>query len=82
MKIYMAKVEKPDVHPVNVVRPTSYRSSKNGHLNRRGMRNNNKTCFRCGGAYPHIVKCPAESKVCNKCEKLGHHAKCCKTNLT
>ena len=46
------------------------------------MSNNNKTCFECDRAYPHKVKCPAESKVCNKCKKVGHYAKCCKTKLT
>ena len=45
------------------------------------MSNNKKTCFRCGGIYPHEVKYPAESKVCNKCKKVGHYAKCCKTKL-
>ena len=60
---------------------TPCRSGKNGNLNRRGMSNNNKTCFQCGGIYPHEVKCPAESKVCNECKKVGHYAKCCKTKL-
>ena len=46
------------------------------------MSNNNKTCFWCSGVYPHEVKCPAESKVCNKCKKVGHYAKCCNTKLT
>ena len=82
MKTYVDKVEKPDAHPVNALRQTQHRSSKNGNLNRRGMINNNKTCFRCGSIYPHEVKCPAESKVYNKCKKVGHYAKCCKTKLT
>ena len=30
----------------------------------------------------HKVKYPAEFKVCGKCTKIGHYAKCCKTNLT
>ena len=82
MKVYVCKVEKPDEHPVNALRRTPRRSGKNGNLNRRGMINNNKTCFRCCGVYPHKVKCPAESKVCNKYKKVGHYAKCCKTKLT
>ena len=72
MKIYVDKVEKPDAHPVNALRRTPRRSSNN---------NNNRTCFRCDGIYPHELKCPAESKVCNKCKKVGHYAKCCKTKL-
>ena len=82
MKIYVDKMEKPDAHPVNALRRTPDISGKNGNLNRRGMSNNNKTCSRCGGIYPHKVKCPAESKVCNKCKKIGHYTKCCKRNLT
>ena len=37
MKIYVDKVEKPDVHPVNALRRTPGRSGKTGNLNRRGM---------------------------------------------
>ena len=66
MKIYVDKVEKPDLHPVNALRQTPRRSGKNGNLNRKEMTNNDKTCFRCVGVYPHKVKCPAESKVCSK----------------
>ena len=61
MKIYVDKVEKPDAHKVNALRRTPRRSGKNGNLNRRGMSNNNKTYFRCGGIYSHEVKFPAES---------------------
>ena len=82
MKIYVDKVEKPDAHKVNALRRTPRRSGKNGDLNRRGMSNTHKACFRCGSIYPHEGKCPAESKVCNKCKKVGHYAKCCKTKLT
>lgn len=47
---------------------------------KRGMSmNQNKTCFRCGGKYPHERNCPAEDKICNKCQRKGHFAKCCKT---
>ena len=75
-------MEKPDEHPVNAFRRTPRRSDKNSNLNRRGMSNDNKTCFQCGRVYPHKVKCPAESKVCNKYKKVGHYTKCCKTKLT
>ena len=70
------------MHPVNAFRRRPHRSSKNDNLNRGGMSNNNKTCFQCGGAYPHRAKCPAESKLCNEFKKAGHYAKCCKTKLT
>ena len=83
MKIYVDKVETPDVHPVNTLRRTPRRSGKNGNLNRRGMsNNNNKTCFRCGGVYPHKAKCAAESKVCDKCKEVGHYANCFKNKIS
>ena len=53
------------------------------HLSFKGKGNHsasqNKTCFRCGGKYPHEKACPAESKTCNKCHKKGHFAKCCRS---
>ena len=39
-----------------------------------------KTCFRCGGVYPHLKSCPAEGKECIKCHKFGHFARCCKSS--
>ena len=44
--------------------------------------NNNthqKSCFRCGGIYPHVNSCPAYNKKCNNCSKMGHFASCCRT---
>ena len=46
------------------------------------MSNNNKIRSRCNGGYLHKVKYQAESKVFNKCKKIGHYAKCCKTKVT
>ena len=40
---------------------------------------NNKTCFEYAGIYIRKVKCPAVSKICNKCKKIGHHLKFYKT---
>ena len=45
MKIYVDKVEMPDVHLINVLRRTPRRSSKNGNLNRRGMCNTVKPVY-------------------------------------
>ena len=45
------------------------------------MSNNDKICFWCGAVCPHKVKCPSKPKVCNKCKKIGHYAKCFKTKL-
>ena len=37
----------------------------------------NKKCFRCGGQFPHIKKCPALGKKCNFCSKMGHFERSC-----
>ena len=68
MKIYVDKVEKLDLHPANALRWTPRRSGK--------------TCFQCGGVYPHKVKFQAESTVCNKCKMIDYYVQCCKTKLT
>ena len=39
----------------------------------------NSKCYQCGGCYPHKNKCPATNKTCNKCNKTGHFAKCCRS---
>ena len=39
----------------------------------------NKMCTRCGGK-PHSSRpCPALSKICNTCEKVGHFSKMCRS---
>ena len=41
---------------------------------------NNKTCFNCGGEFPHKEKpCPAKNKTCTKCGKQNHFAKQCRS---
>ena len=42
--------------------------------------NNKKSCFRCGGKFPHKYQCPALGKTCNKCSKKNHFATVCKTS--
>ncbi len=36
-----------------------------------------KTCFRCGGAYPHSGECKAVGKKCRNCGKLNHFQSVC-----
>lgn len=38
-----------------------------------------KTCYRCGGSFPHPDSCPAKDKTCRKCQKVGHYARVCKS---
>ena len=41
---------------------------------------NNKTCFNCGGEFPHKEKpCLAKDKTCTKCGKQNHFAKKCRS---
>ena len=43
----------------------------------------NNVCGLCGGNYPHPggpKSCPAYNKTCNRCGKLNHYARCCRSN--
>ncbi|CAB4002801.1 Retrovirus-related Pol poly from transposon opus [Paramuricea clavata] len=41
-----------------------------------------QSCFRCGKNPSHIrEKCPARNSTCNKCSKVGHSAKVCRTKV-
>lgn len=37
-----------------------------------------KTCYSCGGQFPHDGECPAKNRKCYNCGKLGHMVKCCR----
>ena len=38
-----------------------------------------KKCWSCGGPFPHKDVCRAKSARCNKCKRIGHFAKVCKS---
>ena len=38
-----------------------------------------RTCYNCGGAWPHEQRCPAKGKVCRKCNKTDHFASVCRS---
>ena len=41
----------------------------------------NMDCSKCGAPnWSRQHECPARGKKCAKCEKIGHYAKCCRTN--
>lgn len=45
---------------------------------------NKKKCFRCGSEN-HLSfdqNCPARGKSCDRCSRIGHYKKMCRTNLT
>ena len=37
-----------------------------------------KTCFRCGGSYPHMAQCPAIGKMYNHGHKKNHFERVCR----
>ena len=39
-----------------------------------------KTCFHCGGSWPHSGICAAKNRKCNKCGQFGHFAKMCQSS--
>ncbi len=46
--------------------------------NARNSKLNAKTCYHCGGAWPHAQQCPAAmGKHCNICNKRNYYARCC-----
>ena len=52
---------------------------KNLRANPQKVASTSKTCFSCGHPYPHQNKCPAKNASCNRCHKVGHFARCCRT---
>ena len=63
-------------------RPQRFESSESrpGKQRRRSKSSRReKTCYRCGGVFPHKGDCPAKDKTCEKCKKIGHFAKVCHT---
>ena len=50
---------------------------KRGINNRRQAETKLRECSRCG--LKHGSSCPARNAKCNKCNKPGHYARCCKT---
>ena len=43
------------------------------------QRSEKKTCYRCGGVFPHNNSCPAVGEKCDNCHKIGHFARCCRS---
>ncbi|XP_038063161.1 uncharacterized protein LOC119733867 [Patiria miniata] len=39
-----------------------------------------RTCFYCGGSYPHKNQCPAKGHECSKCGKQDHFEKVCRSD--
>ena len=46
--------------------------------NKEKAKNNSKTCYNCGGQFPHPKYCPARGKQCEQCLKYNHFSSCCR----
>ncbi len=56
---------------------SAVQSSHKSKQNASNSKPNAKTCYHCGGAWPHAQQCPAMGKRCNICNKRNHYARCC-----
>ena len=66
-------------NPINVINKTPDTPGNNFTPND-ATTQKYKTCYNCGGTYPHQKFCPAEGKPCYNCGKSGHFSRCCKSN--
>ena len=67
---------------VNIVNSVSNQRRSKDHRNTSNPRfmsiqGNQKSCYNCGGQWPHSRACPAIDRSCHNCGKLGHFSKCC-----
>ena len=37
-----------------------------------------KTCWKCGGSFPHATECPKKDESCDYCKETNHVKKFCK----
>ena len=83
-----SQAEEIEVADVNLTRRrfTKTKTEDFGKNNKQGRKGSQtsttKTCFRCGGNYPHNASCPATGKTCNRCRKTGHFERCCRSKNT
>ena len=75
---------KPQMQPQAAsAKPTAKQSKpKRGHSDAKRTDAPAKSCFRCGGPWPHAQKCPALGKRCFKCGRENHVAKACQNSGT
>ena len=55
------------------------KSRKRSQSRHRQSTRPSRTCYFCGGAYPHARVCPAKGKKCRNCGKIGHFDSVCRS---
>ena len=73
MKIQTEEIEKQASEDVNALRKKTAPKFTTSH-------HRTKTCYRCGGEFPHARDCPAAGKTCYSCGKRGHFSNVCKSS--
>ncbi|CAB3981208.1 Transposon Ty3-G Gag-Pol poly [Paramuricea clavata] len=73
---------------IDSIRSAKHKKSRREQNNKATGKSNQKdfpgkqSCFRCGKKQFHSrEKCPARNSMCNKCSKVGHWAKVCRTKM-
>ena len=74
LEMAASQAEEMIVKEENITKISKENKENKSYKNVRG-----KHCFRCGGSWPHDGQCPAMGKKCNKCHKINHFSKVCKT---
>ncbi|KAJ1119162.1 hypothetical protein NDU88_007348 [Pleurodeles waltl] len=71
-----AALQKPvKAEPVNAV-ATAHAERRKSKQTTNTMK---RTCYTCGGSYPHQGQCLAQGKRCTNCNKLNHFTKVCRS---
>ena len=85
MKIQTEEIEKYSEN-VNKISRRKFESDRNNTKRTApaSRKDNNyksqqKTCYRCGGEFPHANKCPALGKTCSSCGKTDHFSRVCRS---
>ena len=68
------EIEKSSSGVVNATRKRFQQQSRREEKPKSG-----KSCYWCGGNYPHTGDCPAKSKKWSSCGKVGHYEKVCRS---
>ena len=72
-KIQFGKQESSKFRKTSKTRNTKQQASDTSDTTRGFQR-----CFRCGDAWPHKGRCPAEGQQCRNCSKYNHFARVCR----